>query len=56
MKLRYLRNLLNKALRFAGNTKPKVRFYIDDKEYYIKRIGQFGVMPDVTIELVVRND
>jgi len=30
----------------------RVIFYVGDEEYEIGRIGQYGVMPDVTIDLV----
>lgn len=56
MKLRYFRNILNKTIRYAGSTSPKVMFCVDNKEYHIKHIGQFGVIPDVVIELEVENE
>lgn len=51
MKLRKLKSLIDGAVDRAGNTDPDVEIWLDEVEYFISRMGQFGFMPDVTINI-----
>ena len=49
---------LNELLKYLKETKKKakkldvdVEFYVGEKQYDISEIGQYGVIPDVTITL-----
>ena len=35
-------------------SRAEVTFFVGEKEYDLSRIGQFGVVPDVNIDLVER--
>jgi len=50
--LRTLRNVLNKCIKNAQTARGmRVEFWIGEEEYRLKNIGQFGVLPDVVVEL-----
>jgi len=51
MKLRKLRRILRQAAFNADGLNPQVEVCLGDKILRIKHIGQFGVVPDVVIEL-----
>lgn len=58
MKLKKFRKLLKEAAVNAKelNTNPNVEFWIGGKMLRIKHIEQFGIIPDVVVELEYRND
>ncbi len=46
------KNIINKCWqRRKGAKGMRVRFFLGGNEYVVRRIGQFSVIPDVTIEL-----
>jgi len=49
MKLKQLSDCIDQCIRKAGNQNPDVEVWLSNKMYRIKRIGQFGVIPDVII-------
>ena len=50
MKLKMLKTLIDEAVAYAGDCDPDVEVWVGEKRAYrIGRIGQFGVVPDVTI-------
>jgi len=50
--VRYFRDVMNKCVRnIDGAERPVVLFFVGDDEYDLDRIGQYGIMPDVTINL-----
>jgi hypothetical protein len=51
MKLKELQKMINSAVDAAGEQDVEVEFYVDDDEYEIKRMGQFSIIRDVTINL-----
>lgn len=52
MKLKELKTAIDKAVEYAGDCDPDVEIWIGDKRAYkVGRIGQFGVVPDVTIHV-----
>lgn len=52
MKLKELKAVIDKAVERAGDCDPDVEVWVGDKRAYrIGRIGQFGVIPDVTIHV-----
>lgn len=51
MKLRKLKEVIDKCLADAGDCNPEVTVWFHKKEYEIDRIGQFGIVPDVTINI-----
>jgi hypothetical protein len=51
MKLKKFKKIIDKAVKDAGDTNPDILFYVKEKEYKIKRIGQFSIIPDVTVSL-----
>lgn len=51
MKLAKLKEIIDKAVEYAEDTDPNVEIWLGEVEYFIKRIGQFGVIPNVTIDI-----
>lgn len=52
MKLKELKKVIDKAAEYAGDCDPDVEIWVGNKRAYkIGRIGQFGVVPDVTISV-----
>jgi len=52
MKLKDLKEKIDLAVEFAGETDPDVTIWVgDDTEYEIGRIGQFQIKPDVNIHV-----
>jgi len=51
MKLKDLKQAIDKASEYAGDTDPNVEVWWGEDEYKIKGISQFGVIPDVMIEI-----
>jgi len=52
MKLKELKSVIDQAVEYAGDCNPDVEIWIGDKKAYrIGRIGQFGVIPDLTISV-----
>ena len=52
MKLKDLKKAIDQAVKYAGKCDPDVEVWLGEKKMYrIKRIGQFGLVPDVTITL-----
>lgn len=50
MKLKLLKEVIDKAVDYAGDCDPDVEIWVGDKKAYrIESISQFGVVPDVTI-------
>ena len=49
--LRQLYSCLGQCVVKAGSLDPDVEVWIGEKLYRVVRVGQFGVMPDVTLEL-----
>lgn len=49
MKLKKLKEIIDGCVEQAGDTDPDVEFWIGEDETELDRIGQFGVVPDVTI-------
>lgn len=52
LKLKQLKDIIDKAVEYAGDFDPDVEIWIGDKKgYYIGSIGQFGFIPDLTIHV-----
>ena len=51
MKLRKLKEVIDEAMEKAGDCNPKATVWLHGKEYEINRIGQFSVVPDLTINI-----
>ena len=51
MKLTKLKEVIDKTVEHAENTDPDVIFYVGGGEYELDNIGQFSVIPDVTIHI-----
>ena len=52
MKLKKLKEIIDEAVEYAGDCDPDVEIWIGDKKgYRIGSIGQFGVIPDLTISV-----
>lgn len=51
MKLKELKECIDKAVEHAGDCDPDVEVWFKKKCYRIRSIGQFGVIPDVTITI-----
>jgi hypothetical protein len=52
MKLRKLKEVIDKCVENAGDYDPEVEIWVGDhKAYKVARIGQFGIIPDVTISV-----
>ncbi len=51
MKLSKLKEVIDKTVEYAENTDPSIIFYVGEDEYELDNIGQFGVIPDVTIHI-----
>lgn len=51
MKLKELKKIIDKCVKFAENTDPNVEIFCNEDEYEITRMGQFGVVPDVIIDI-----
>ncbi len=61
MKLKEFKDIIDKAYKYAEDCDVDVEIYIDrkgnddlnDMEFFeIKRVGQFQIIPDLTIELI----
>lgn len=51
MKLKKLKEIIDKCVENAGDTDPDVEVWFKKAMYDIREIGQFGVVPDVTITI-----
>ena len=52
MKLKKLKEVIDQAVEYAGDCDPDVEIWVGDKKAYrIGRIGQYGLIPDVTISV-----
>ncbi len=52
LKLKQLKEIIDKAVEYAGDCDPDVEVWVGDKKAYrIGSIGQFGVIPDLTIHV-----
>lgn len=51
MKLKQLKEIIDKAYVNARDTNPVVMVSIDGEEAHICRIGQFHLFPDITIDV-----
>jgi len=51
MKLRKLKKIIDDAVLRSGETDPDVEVWFKKKMYEIRSIGQFNVIPDLTIEI-----
>ena len=52
MKLKKLKEIIDKAVEYAGDCDPDVEIWVGDKKAYrIGSIGQFGIVPDLTISV-----
>jgi len=51
MKLKKFKKIIDKAVKKAKHTDPDILFYVKEQEFEIKRIGQFSLVPDVTVSL-----
>lgn len=49
MKLKELKAAIDKAVEHAGDCDADVEVWYKNKGYRIARIGQFGIVPTVTI-------
>ncbi len=49
MKLHKLKAIIDEAVKRAEHTDPDVEVWYGEEEFGIKSIGQFGLIPDVTI-------
>lgn len=52
MKLKKMKEIIDKAYINAEDCDVDIEVWIGEDMYEIKRIGQFGVVPAVTMELV----
>ena len=51
MKLKKFKEIIDKAVEYAGDTDPNITVWRGNTEYEIKRVGQFEIIPDVTIDI-----
>jgi hypothetical protein len=51
MKLKEFKKCIDKGVKYAGTCDPEIEFYIGEKLYEIKEIGQNVLIPDVIINL-----
>lgn len=51
MKLRKLKEVIDEAIERAGDCNPEATVWLHGKEYEINHIGQFSVIPDLTISI-----
>lgn len=51
MKLKKLKKIIDKAVKYVDCTNPNVYVYVNEQEYEIKRIGQSYLMADLSIHL-----
>ena len=52
MKLKKLKEIIDQCVENAGDCDPEVEIWVGDKKAYrIGRIGQYGLIPDVTISV-----
>ena len=51
MKLSKFKKQIDMAVKYAGDHDPDVEFWVGEKQYDIKNIGQFSIVPDVVISL-----
>jgi hypothetical protein len=49
MKLKQLKSCIDQCVKKAGKLNPDVEVWVGNSMYRIKRVGQFGVVPDVTL-------
>jgi len=54
LKLKKLKKIIDKAVKRAGKTDPRVFIYTNtNRDCEILNIGQFTIIPDLTIEIKV---
>lgn len=51
MKLKKLKEVIDQAVENAGDCDPDVEVWFKKSMYRIMDVGQFGVVPDVTITI-----
>lgn len=51
IKLSKFKEIIDKTIVDAGTTNPCVEFWVGNHEYELDKIGQFSVLPNVTITL-----
>ena len=51
MKLKELKKIIDECVERAGDCDADVEVWFKKSMYRIRSIGQFGVIPDVTIEI-----
>lgn len=51
MKLLKLKEIIDECVKRAGNCDPEVEVWFKKSLYDIREIGQFGVIPNVTITI-----
>jgi hypothetical protein len=51
MKLKELKQAIDRAVEYAGELNPNVEVWYKKKMYRIQSIGQFHLVPDVTITI-----
>lgn len=51
MKLKKLKEIIDQCVENAGDTDPEVEACLGEDCYEIDSIGQFSIMPDVTITI-----
>lgn len=51
MTLKELKSVIDQAVERAGECDAKVEVWYKNKGYRIARVGQFGLIPDVTITI-----
>lgn len=51
MKLSIITRIFRDAKHKAGDIDPDVEFWVGEQRYDVAHIGQFGIIPDVTVHL-----
>ena len=51
MKLKELKEIIDRCLLYAKDTNPDIEIYLNKKEYEIINISQFEIIPTVTINI-----
>ena len=51
MNLKKFAAVINECVEKAGGSDPSIEIWLNDTEYAIESIGQYGVIPDVVIHL-----
>ena len=51
MNLKYIKSVIDRALKKAPGCDPKMHVQLGDKVYPVKEIGRYGVSPGVLVVL-----